>query len=559
MSRGLKVTEKMERLQEVLTQEVVVVEDETAFAELLVNVLSSADESLRLVKLASAEEAIEHVKSGSPDVLLLDIRLPGMTGTEALKVIKQHNEDVVVVMMTAHASLESALDALRHGAFDYIIKPFKAEDVKEVVQQALEYRKSLKDRAELVENLTEMNKKLRDNCERLEEKERELDRQLARKLRQLSALKELTTRLCQELDLGRLLHLVLEEVTQTLEVRDGAIMLLQEKGRSLVVKLVCGFEGRLERGMRLEMSDNPLVNVVTNGQPLLLNDEESGTSESMACVCLRGRNENFGLLCAANRVDQKPLCDKDLELLATIGGAASIALQNISLFEDLRKSYLETLLALVLAAEAKDPYLRGHSERVAKCATWIAREMGLPKEEVREIQYAAILHDIGKIGLRDELLTKDGELTPQEFALIQKHQIVGERIIRPIRFLARVRPIIRHHHERYNGEGFPDHLRGEDIPLGARILKVADAYDALTSHRSYRPSMSGEETCARLTAESGKQFDPRVVEVLLRLIRTEKKKRKGWSPQSMSGDTAGDTADEMSEVEESVEAAEVSS
>ncbi|KPK70453.1 hypothetical protein AMJ71_05030 [candidate division TA06 bacterium SM1_40] len=549
----------MERLQEVLTQEVVVVEDETAFAELLVNVLSSADESLRLVKLASAEEAIEHVKSGSPDVLLLDIRLPGMTGTEALKVIKQHNEDVVVVMMTAHASLESALDALRHGAFDYIIKPFKAEDVKEVVQQALEYRKSLKDRAELVENLTEMNKKLRDNCERLEEKERELDRQLARKLRQLSALKELTTRLCQELDLGRLLHLVLEEVTQTLEVRDGAIMLLQEKGRSLVVKLVCGFEGRLERGMRLEMSDNPLVNVVTNGQPLLLNDEESGTSESMACVCLRGRNENFGLLCAANRVDQKPLCDKDLELLATIGGAASIALQNISLFEDLRKSYLETLLALVLAAEAKDPYLRGHSERVAKCATWIAREMGLPKEEVREIQYAAILHDIGKIGLRDELLTKDGELTPQEFALIQKHQIVGERIIRPIRFLARVRPIIRHHHERYNGEGFPDHLRGEDIPLGARILKVADAYDALTSHRSYRPSMSGEETCARLTAESGKQFDPRVVEVLLRLIRTEKKKRKGWSPQSMSGDTAGDTADEMSEVEESVEAAEVSS
>jgi len=559
MSRGLKVTEKMERLQEVLTQEVVVVEDETAFAELLVNVLSSADESLRLVKLASAEEAIEHVKSGSPDVLLLDIRLPGMTGTEALKVIKQHNEDVVVVMMTAHASLESALDALRHGAFDYIIKPFKAEDVKEVVQQALEYRKSLKDRAELVENLTEMNKKLRDNCERLEEKERELDRQLARKLRQLSALKELTTRLCQELDLGRLLHLVLEEVTQTLEVRDGAIMLLQEKGRSLVVKLVCGFEGRLERGMRLEMSDNPLVNVVTNGQPLLLNDEESGTSESMACVCLRGRNENFGLLCAANMVDQKPLCDKDLELLATIGGAASIALQNISLFEDLRKSYLETLLALVLAAEAKDPYLRGHSERVAKCATWIAREMGLPKEEVREIQYAAILHDIGKIGLRDELLTKDGELTPQEFALIQKHQIVGERIIRPIRFLARVRPIIRHHHERYNGEGFPDHLRGEDIPLGARILKVADAYDALTSHRSYRPSMSGEETCARLTAESGKQFDPRVVEVLLRLIRTEKKKRKGWSPQSMSGDTAGDTADEMSEVEESVEAAEVSS
>jgi putative nucleotidyltransferase with HDIG domain len=522
----------MEKAKETPTYEVLVVEDEAAFAELLVNVLSTSEQSLQLIKLDSGEQAIEHVKSASPDVILLDIRLPGMTGLEALKAIKDLNDEVVVVMMTAHATLESAVEALRCGAYDYIIKPFKAEDVKSVVNQALERRKSLRDRARLVDDLTETNKTLRDDRERLVQNEKELDRQLDRKLRQLSALSELTTRLSDELELGKLLHLLLEEVARTLEVKDRAVMLFHDKDRALVVKLVQGFEGKLERGMRLEMSDNPLANVVRTGDPLLLSGDEAGSSDSMACVCLRGRTERFGLLCAGNRVDGAPLGEKDLELLSTIGGAASIALQNISLFEDLRKSYLETLLALVLAAEAKDPYLRGHSERVAKCATWIAREMGLPREEVRNIQYAAILHDIGKIGLRDELLTKDGELSPQEFALIQKHQVVGERIIRPIRFLEQVRPLIRHHHERYNGEGHPDHLVGEDIPLGARILKVADAYDALTSHRAYRRSMSSEETSAKLRAEAGKQFDPNVVEVLLRMVEKEKEKRKSPSKGS---------------------------
>jgi len=174
---------------------------------------------------------------------------------------------------------------------------------------------------------------------------------------------------------------------------------------------------------------------------------------------------------------------------------------------------------LAQAIEAKDPYTHGHSERVMEYAVQIAQKLGLPEEEVESLRYAAILHDIGKIGVRGIVLNNPNGLTGEEYNEVKKHPIVGEGIIKPIELLQPIRPFIRHHHEWYNGKGYPDELSGENIPLGARILCVADAYDAMKSDRPYRKALTEETAIQELKQGSGTQFEPKIVEVFLEILK----------------------------------------
>ena len=160
---------------------------------------------------------------------------------------------------------------------------------------------------------------------------------------------------------------------------------------------------------------------------------------------------------------------------------------------DIRAAHLETIQALALALDAKDPYTRGHSERVAEYAAEIAVQMKLPENEVEMLRYAGVLHDIGKIGISDTVLNKVGKLTDAEFELIQSHTTIGAHVVKPVGFLRGVSLVIRHHHERYDGRGYPDGLQGEEIPLGARIMAVADAFDAMTYDRVYRAGIDTDQ------------------------------------------------------------------
>lgn len=182
------------------------------------------------------------------------------------------------------------------------------------------------------------------------------------------------------------------------------------------------------------------------------------------------------------------------------------------------------IYALAVAVEAKDPYTRGHSERVADYSVKLAASIGLPSNQFDNIRGAALLHDIGKIGISGSILRKPGTLTAMEFQQVKKHPIIGERICSSLKFAQAMLPIIRHHHEHYNGKGYPDGLKGEKIPLSARVVAVADAFDAMTSDRPYRSGMSPEEALAILEIGAGSQWDSKLVSEFVGLMRMEQDK-----------------------------------
>lgn len=199
-----------------------------------------------------------------------------------------------------------------------------------------------------------------------------------------------------------------------------------------------------------------------------------------------------------------------------------LARRSFELYTKMRKVYLDTIRALAAAIDAKDPYTKGHSERVSEMSVVLAQELNLSDNDIENIEYTALLHDIGKIGIDDSILGKKSSLTDQEFDKIKEHTIMGANIIQPVDFLKNSYRAIYHHHERYNGEGYPDGIKSEDIPILARIIAVADAYDAMSSDRPYRKKLSKDKILKELKDQSGKQFDPEIVKALISVLDRER-------------------------------------
>jgi putative two-component system response regulator len=203
-----------------------------------------------------------------------------------------------------------------------------------------------------------------------------------------------------------------------------------------------------------------------------------------------------------------------LELVARVRSLLRLRMYHRDLEE-----HQNVLLSLASVLEAKDPYTRGHSARVGQLAAALAREIGMPAEDCDQMQVAGLLHDIGKVGVPQRLINKPGTLTEDEFLTIMSHPSNGESMCRRLRTVRGVLPMILHHHERWNGRGYPEHLRGEEIPIGARVLSLADAYDALTSDRSYRKSSPPHEALEILGEETSEgQWDPRIYRALAAMI-----------------------------------------
>jgi putative nucleotidyltransferase with HDIG domain len=186
------------------------------------------------------------------------------------------------------------------------------------------------------------------------------------------------------------------------------------------------------------------------------------------------------------------------------------------------KAYIECIHALVNLAEAKDPYTKKHSLKVSNYAVVLAKAMKLPKEEVDIIKLAGLLHDVGKLGIKEKVLMKNGSLSGAEYEEIKKHSGIGAEIVKPFRFFNEVVIIIKHHHEKYGGKGYPDGLKGKHIPMGSRILAIADCYDALTSNRAYRDAYAPEQAVAIMEKEDGTKFDPEILEIFMKCITSKK-------------------------------------
>ena len=226
-----------------------------------------------------------------------------------------------------------------------------------------------------------------------------------------------------------------------------------------------------------------------------------------------------GVISISLRDGQRDLTGDDMLMIQSLANQVAVTLENAELKRRDEKTYVETVAALAAAVEARDRYTRGHSRRVTELSVEIARRMEKPDWFVKDLESAALLHDIGKIGFPDQILCSAGPLPPDGVRVIQEHPLGGENILKPVGSLARLCPIVRHHHERFNGTGYPDGLKGEEIPIAARIISVADSFDAMISARPYRAPRSREDAIGELVRCRGIQFDPSCVDTFIGYLK----------------------------------------
>ncbi|MBN2407673.1 MAG: GAF domain-containing protein [Elusimicrobia bacterium] len=336
-------------------------------------------------------------------------------------------------------------------------------------------------------------------------------------------------------DLQKLCDLIIEYATDLLDTKMGSLMLVNKSTNMLEIVASRGLSEDIIRSTKMYVGEGIAGRVTQDGKPIYCEDIDKDvrfmrhsnvqyTSKTFISVPLKIKNKVIGALNVNSDKKDRKFNQRDLRLINILADQAAIAIENIQLYNDMKEMYIGTIETLAKAIDAKDPTTRGHTDRVTKYAVEIAQEMNLPEKLIRNIKFASLIHDIGKIGVKDDVLLKPGKLTESEYEDIKKHPLIGEQILAPVEFLTNVAPLVLYHHERYDGNGYLEGLKGEEIPIGARIINVADSFEAMISDRPYSKEMSREAAVKELKDESGKQFDPKVVEAFLRIL--DKKARQ---------------------------------
>lgn len=327
-----------------------------------------------------------------------------------------------------------------------------------------------------------------------------------------------------------LLDLLVASMVNSLEAESGVVLLTDRDETKLKLQLKCTYGKNMEQLSAIAALNGagPFEWVIREKRTLIVNGSLGASGfapqkndvlfESILCTPLLFQRKFLGLFALINKKRGGKFNRDDQMLFETVANQAASVIQNAHLTFEAERAYFETIKALAKAVEAKDHYTCGHLQRVSDIAAEIAKAMALPEAEIQTIKNGALLHDIGKIGVSDAILLKPGKLTADEMRIMQTHAADGENIIAPLTSFKKLREIVRGHQEWYNGAGYPDKLRGEQIPLGARILSVADVYDALTTDRPYRGALSHETAVQIIRDETGTHFDPKVVEVFLNIL-----------------------------------------
>ena len=353
------------------------------------------------------------------------------------------------------------------------------------------------------------------------------------RLHTLTTLFQVSNTLSSSLDLGNILDNFMESACEAMHASCVTVLLFSNDGDRLVVKAIRGETGdwSMRIGNEVDLKPFGLNELASGVSPFCAGTSGQMTaasallappeSQSVLVGRLSSRGKLLGLVSISSLKRNAFSQPGQMDLFIDITNQAAVAIDNAEMYEKLEETFWCTIRSLAEAIDAKDAYTRGHSDRVADYAEALARRILLDEEDLYAVRCAGYLHDTGKIGIPDAILLKPGRLTESEYAEIMMHPILSHRIIEPVEFPYDVKPIVRHHHERVDGSGYPDGLMGDEIPLGARIVGIADAFEAMTSDRPYRKALSVREAVQELRRCAGTQFDEGLVNEFLDYLEEE--------------------------------------
>ncbi len=350
-----------------------------------------------------------------------------------------------------------------------------------------------------------------------EAEKRALVNETLNKYKEITLLYDVVEKVSSCLDTKEVARLVIEEARKVIKLSSVSVLLLNKETDEL--ELIGEYGHDHETTTCVSRGVGIAGNVLVSGRAEIVNDvqsdprfvEGSVTICSLMCAPLRAKDNVVGVIKLGN--DQPvTYTAEDLKLFTTLASLAAVAIENANLYEQLQDAFYTTVYTLAETIEKRDPYTGNHTKRVMEYSLALGKTLGLSETDMARLKLGAVLHDIGKIGVRDNVLLKESSLTDAEFEQIKMHPVYGEEIISRISQLKSAIPGVKHHHEKFNGRGYPDGLKGEEIDITARIIAVADSFDAMTSNRPYRNGLSVEVAFEELRKYSGSQFDPEIVD-----------------------------------------------
>ncbi|GAB4304541.1 MAG: HD domain-containing protein [Desulfuromonadia bacterium] len=350
---------------------------------------------------------------------------------------------------------------------------------------------------------------------------------------QLKTLMELAATINSTLDGREVRTRAIEAATRLVGAETGSLLLHDPATNELYFEVALGEKGERLKEIRIPADQGFAGWSFTHSEGLIITDPDndprffrgadqksSFRTRSLLVAPLRIKGRTIGVLEAINKIEGD-FDGRDLDILTCLANQVAPAIENAALYAELRELFLETALTLSEALECRDTYTGGHTRRVRDYSVAIGKRLGLSLQELEHLNLAAILHDIGKIGVDDAILRKQGPLDRDEFIKMMEHAQIGADILQYVRSMVPVVPGVRYHHEKYDGTGYPERLRGEDIPFLARIIAVADTFDAMTTDRPYRKGLTRETALAELEKCSGTQFDPEIARVFIDILMEE--------------------------------------
>jgi putative nucleotidyltransferase with HDIG domain len=469
---------------------VLVVEDSNITRNILKEELEA--EGYDVILAEDGERGLEMARDADPDIILLDLNLPQKSGIEVCREIKrsQHTSSIPVVILTARNELKDKLSGFDAGADDYLTKPFFTKELVARLRTHLRVKSSLSSSRKLGQFYLEM-------------------------------LFGIGSAITSPFKVDDEVEVILRQALTVVGERKGSILLLDEGAGNLEVRGSMGYEdGGPQLGQHFRISDKlPLLDTGEDDTPLGISVYEDREQNKVFVPMVAKERLIGGIEIDLDGRDRRFSANAQ-KILYALASQAAIFIENARLERDVRSMFLNIIVSLAGAVDAKDAYTHGHSLRVARTALIVAQQIELPHERLEPLLMSAILHDVGKIAIPDNILKKPSRLNEEEFEIMKTHAMAGAKMLAHIPALEEVIPGIRNHHEDWDGTGYPDGLAGEDIPIFGRIILIGDAFDAMTTDRVYRRKKSVAHAIRQIEKFSGRQFDPRLADAAVEAYRT---------------------------------------